>query len=69
MLEKEMDCIEMLKEAGYKVKVLTASCTGFRAYIIGTSIEDAVLVSDFHLAAFCEEVLAAKELPPVGKML
>lgn len=69
MLEKEMDCIRMLKEAGYKVKVLTASCTGFRAYIIGTRIEDAVLVSDFHLPAFCEEVLAVKELPSIGRML
>lgn len=63
-------CIKRLKDLGYTVKYLTAKCDKYAPlYIIGTTIEDAVLVADFLLDDFCAEVEETGGLPKVGKVL
>lgn len=62
--------IEGLKEKGYAVKRLTAACGNYSSlYLVGTGIEDAVIVAGFSLAEFCEEVEALGGLPKVGTIL
>lgn len=61
------EAIQDLKKMGYKVKRWSANCTDFNTYLVGTGIEDAVLVSEENLVYFVAEVKNAG-FPQTGRM-